>query len=90
MSNNTAAMEKDSESKFPPVSPVEISDGELILVADGPVLGRNFDLISACATGITTGNSWAVLGGGIVHGPPEFAFFLKHGTNETLIGCIAL
>jgi hypothetical protein len=73
MSNHTA-MEKDSEPKLSPVSPVDVSDGELILVADGPVLGRNFDLISACATGITTGNSWAVLGGGIVRDPPEFAF----------------
>lgn len=31
-----------------------------------PALGKSFDLLSACATGIVTGNSWAVLGGGIV------------------------
>lgn len=31
-----------------------------------PVLAKSFNLFSACATGITTGNAWAVLGGGIV------------------------
>lgn len=31
-----------------------------------PVLAKSFNLLSACATGITTGNAWAVLGGGIV------------------------
>ncbi|KAI2692787.1 transcriptional regulator family: Fungal Specific TF [Penicillium roqueforti] len=47
-----------------------------------PVLAKSFNLLSACATGITTGNAWAVLGGGIIAslyngGPPgviyEFA-----------------
>lgn len=31
-----------------------------------PVLKKSFNLFSACATGMTTGNAWAVLGGGIV------------------------
>lgn len=47
----------------------QVSDGSEIEigVADNtPALGKSFSLLSACSTGITTGNSWAVLGGGIV------------------------
>ncbi|KAJ5213633.1 hypothetical protein N7449_000802 [Penicillium cf. viridicatum] len=44
-----------------------------------PVLAKSFNLFSACATGITTGNAWAVLGGGIIAslyngGPPGIIY----------------
>ncbi|KAJ5356297.1 Amino acid/polyamine transporter I [Penicillium concentricum] len=44
-----------------------------------PVLAKSFNLLSACATGITTGNAWAVLGGGIIAslyngGPPGIIY----------------
>lgn len=41
-------------------------EAELNLGTHGPVLAKSFNLLSACATGMTTGNAWAVLGGGIV------------------------
>lgn len=47
-------------------STADFAQGELVLVSEGPALARTFNLLSACATGITTGNSWAVLGAGIV------------------------
>ncbi|KAH8897155.1 amino acid transporter [Thozetella sp. PMI_491] len=55
---------KSSSSGHPPLG--DLAEGELVLPGHGPTLARNFNLISACTTGITTGNSWAVLGGGIV------------------------
>lgn len=46
---------------------LDLAEGDLVLEGvNGAVLARNFNLVSACATGITTGNSWAVLGAGIV------------------------
>ncbi|KAJ5594804.1 uncharacterized protein N7459_001012 [Penicillium hispanicum] len=44
-----------------------------------PVLKKSFNLFSACATGMTTGNAWAVLGGGIIAslyngGPPGIIY----------------
>lgn len=45
---------------------VDFAEGTLVFAGHGEVLGRSFNLLSACATGITTGNSWAVLGAGIV------------------------
>lgn len=62
--------EKSSDLKF--LSSVQepqldVAEGDLVLEGvNGAVLTRNFNLVSACATGITTGNSWAVLGAGIV------------------------
>lgn len=41
-------------------------DTQVAVAIDRPVLAKSFNLLSACATGITTGNAWAVLGGGIV------------------------
>lgn len=41
-------------------------EAELNLGSQAPVLAKSFNLLSACATGMTTGNAWAVLGGGIV------------------------
>lgn len=41
-------------------------EAELNLGTQTPVLAKSFNLLSACATGMTTGNAWAVLGGGIV------------------------
>lgn len=44
-------------------------DAEVNIGSQTPVLAKSFNLLSACATGITTGNAWAVLGGGIVCRP---------------------
>lgn len=41
-------------------------EAEFNLGSQIPVLAKSFNLLSACATGMTTGNAWAVLGGGIV------------------------
>lgn len=41
-------------------------EAELNVGIQAPVLAKSFNLLSACATGMTTGNAWAVLGGGIV------------------------
>ncbi|KAJ9493192.1 hypothetical protein VN97_g11 [Penicillium thymicola] len=50
--------------------------------AAAPVLAKSFNLFSACATGITTGNAWAVLGGVIIAslyngGPPGIIYELQ-------------
>lgn len=57
--------EKDinPESKYHSGSDI---DAEVNIGSQTPVLAKSFNLLSACATGITTGNAWAVLGGGIV------------------------
>ncbi|ERS98801.1 hypothetical protein HMPREF1624_03991 [Sporothrix schenckii ATCC 58251] len=86
MSNSD--FEKGEQSRTvtnPPLSPsvtegdnrptVDFAEGTLVFAGHGEVLGRNFNLLSACATGVTTGNSWAVLGAGIIAsiyngGPP--------------------
>lgn len=39
---------------------------DLHVASSSPVLAKSFNLFSACSTGITTGNAWAVLGGAIV------------------------
>ncbi|CAK7234802.1 hypothetical protein SBRCBS47491_009072 [Sporothrix bragantina] len=54
---------------------VDFAEGTLVFMGHGEVMSRSFNLLSACATGITTGNSWAVLGAGIIAsiyngGPP--------------------
>lgn len=41
-------------------------EADVNISGHAPELERSFNLFSACATGITTGNAWAVLGGGIV------------------------
>lgn len=41
-------------------------EADVNIASQTPVLPKSFNLLSACATGITTGNAWAVLGGGIV------------------------
>ena len=41
-------------------------EAELSHGSQTPVLAKSFNLLSACTTGMTTGNVWAVLGGGIV------------------------
>lgn len=41
-------------------------EAELNLGTQAPVLAKSFNLLSACATGMTTGNAWAVLGAAIV------------------------
>lgn len=47
----------------------EMTEGDKIDANAGsqvPVLPKSFNLLSACTTGITTGNTWALLGGSIV------------------------
>lgn len=58
-------IEKNEHVESAPNSVVDISKGD-INANQTPVIPKSFNLLSACATGITTGNSWAVLGGGIV------------------------
>lgn len=54
--------------------------------SQAPVLAKSFNLFSACATGITTGNAWAVLGGGIVC----ICLLSPLASLLTNLGCIAL
>lgn len=54
----------------------DIAETEVDLASHTPVLDKSFDLLSACATGITTGNAWAVLGGGALY--DTLVFFLHH------------
>ena len=45
----------------------EVTDvGKVDGDSNTPVLEKNFSLFAACSIGLTTGNAWAVLGGGIV------------------------
>ena len=65
-------------------STADFAQGELVLVSEGPALARNFNLLSACATGITTGNSWAVLGAGIVRSIPVDTFLARINSENRL------
>lgn len=65
-------------------STADFAEGELVLVSEGPALARTFNLLSACATGITTGNSWAVLGAGIVHNIPIGTFLAGSNSESRL------
>lgn len=58
-------IEKNEHVESAPNSVADISKGD-INANQTPVIPKSFNLLSACATGITTGNAWAVLGGGIV------------------------
>jgi hypothetical protein len=65
-------LEKSEAFKDPPVFKqpvVDVAEGTVVFTGQGEVLERSFNLLSACATGITTGNSWAVFGAGIVSSP---------------------
>lgn len=44
----------------------DVAKPEINVSGHASELGKDFNLLSACSTGITTGNAWAVLGGGIV------------------------
>ncbi|OJJ53815.1 hypothetical protein ASPSYDRAFT_161834 [Aspergillus sydowii CBS 593.65] len=71
-------IEKNEHVESAPNSVVDISKGD-INANQTPVIPKSFNLLSACATGITTGNAWAVLGGGIISslyngGPPGVIF----------------
>lgn len=65
-------------------STADFAEGEIVLVSNGPTLARNFNLLSACATGITTGNSWAVLGAGIVRNIPVETFLAGINSEDRL------
>ncbi|RJE19122.1 choline transport protein [Aspergillus sclerotialis] len=75
MSNITKAKgENDLET-------CDVAKAEINPSGHAQELGRSFNLLSACSTGITTGNAWAVLGGGIIAslyngGPPGIIFEL--------------
>jgi hypothetical protein len=47
------------------------------VASSSPALEKSFNLFSACSTGITTGNAWAVLGGAIVRNSFCLHKFLK-------------
>ncbi|EMD96311.1 hypothetical protein COCC4DRAFT_55832 [Bipolaris maydis ATCC 48331] len=73
-------------------STADFAEGELVLVSEGPALARTFNLLSACATGITTGNSWAVLGAGIVtslHNGGAAGAIYEYAVVSILYGFIA-
>lgn len=55
-----------NEHESAPNSVADVTEGDINNADQTPVLPKSFNLLSACATGITTGNAWAVLGGGIV------------------------
>lgn len=57
---------KEKMGEFDSSSQHSKVDVELNVGTHDPVLAKSFNLLSACATGMTTGNAWAVLGGGIV------------------------
>lgn len=59
MSDITKEMAGDLESS-------DAAKAEINVSGHTSELGKSFNLLSACSTGITTGNAWAVLGGGIV------------------------
>jgi choline transport protein len=69
-----AALDEKAEKNGPAEPNVETGE---VLNASGHVqeLDRNFSLLAVCSVGITTGNTWAALGGSIViaiynGGPP--------------------
>jgi hypothetical protein len=56
----------DEEKVIAYPTPDEDSSGIINVSGHVPVLEKEFNLLSACATGITTGNTWTALGGAIV------------------------
>ncbi|UKZ79971.1 hypothetical protein TrVFT333_007735 [Trichoderma virens FT-333] len=65
------------ETPVNPVSPVNTTNVDI--TRSTPVLEKRFNLLSACATGITTGNTWTALGGAIIAslyngGPPGIIY----------------
>ncbi|EHK17942.1 uncharacterized protein TRIVIDRAFT_44901 [Trichoderma virens Gv29-8] len=59
------------------VTPVNTTNVDI--TRSTPVLEKRFNLLSACATGITTGNTWTALGGAIIAslyngGPPGIIY----------------
>jgi hypothetical protein len=56
----------DEEKVIAYPTPDEGSSGIINVSGHVPVLEKEFNLFSACATGITTGNTWTALGGAIV------------------------
>lgn len=65
---NMASLEimKNEHVESAPNSVADVTKGDINIADQTPVIPKSFNLLSACATGITTGNAWAVLGGGIV------------------------
>lgn len=62
---------KDSNSD--PSLQCEMTSGDEPNIAIGvetPLIPKTFNLLSACTTGITTGATWALLGGSIVWAVP--------------------
>ena len=60
---------KEKAADLEATSPYSVADVDTLdvnVASSSIVLTKSFNLFSACATGITTGNAWAVLGGAIV------------------------
>ncbi|KAJ5666161.1 uncharacterized protein N7477_008609 [Penicillium maclennaniae] len=77
MSNSNSGFKEksDNDGALCQLSMTDV-EAELNHGSQTPVLAKTFNLLSACTTGMTTGNVWAVLGGGIVTslyngGPPR-------------------
>ena len=61
------ASEKFDEEKVIAIpTPDEGGSGIVNVSGHVPLLEKEFNLLSACATGLTTGNTWTALGGAIV------------------------
>jgi len=72
-------MEKRDEEHIVSPSASEVLSGadihkEVNVSGHVPVLEKKFNLLSACATGVTTGNTWTALGGAIVSIQRCFSF----------------
>jgi choline transport protein len=64
---NVARIDKNRDDFKPPYQYKEEPDVEEVNVSGHvPVLPKRFNLLSAIATGIITGNTWTALGGAIV------------------------
>jgi hypothetical protein len=81
-------MDSDSTEKGAvfktPATPDKAADVDIS--RSTPVLEKRFNLLSACATGITTGNTWTALGGAIVRS----VALLLQPPKLTLPDCLTL
>lgn len=65
--------EAGKESNSDPSLQYELTGGDepnIAIGTEAPVIPKTFNLLSACTTGITTGATWALLGGSIVWDAP--------------------
>ncbi|KAJ5666166.1 uncharacterized protein N7477_008614 [Penicillium maclennaniae] len=83
---------KEKAADLEASSPYSVADVDTLdvnVASSSIVLTKSFNLFSACATGITTGNAWAVLGGAIIAslyngGPPGIIYELYAFMNPPM------